>query len=66
MEIKVCLSGGLYYPHSLSKNLDHQISLSEDVISTLNCLKKLGVKVSTKSFCEIVGLGLMGLDIKKI
>ena len=44
-----------------SKNL----LLSEDVISTLNCLKKLGVKIKlTKNFCEIKGLGLNGYRYK--
>ncbi len=38
---------------------------SEDVISTLNCLKKLGVKIKiSKNFCEIVGLGLNGFRYK--
>ena len=40
--------------------------LSEDVINTLNCLKKLGVKIKlTKNFCEIVGVGLNGFKYKK-
>ncbi len=40
--------------------------MSEDVINTLNCLKKLGVKIKlTKNFCEIVGVGLNGFKYKK-
>ncbi len=40
--------------------------LSEDVKSTLNCLKKLGVKIKiSKNFCEIIGLGLNGFKYKK-
>ncbi len=51
---------------SLKKSRSSNLLLSEDVISTLNCLKKLGVKVKiTKSFCEIVGLGLNGFRYKK-
>jgi 3-phosphoshikimate 1-carboxyvinyltransferase len=39
---------------------------SEDVISTLNCLKKLGVKIKLKKkICEIYGLGLNGYKYKK-
>src|SRR5210317_1631297 len=38
----------------------------EDVISTLNCLKKLGVKVNlSKNKCEIKGLGINGFKYKK-
>ncbi len=40
--------------------------LSEDVINTLKCLKKLGVKLKiSKNFCEINGVGLNGFDYKK-
>ena len=47
---------------SKSKNL----LLSEDVINTLKCLKKLGVKLKiSKNFCEINGVGLNGFDYKK-
>ena len=39
---------------------------SEDVISTLNCLKKLGVTIKyDKKFCEITGKGLSGFNNKK-
>ena len=39
--------------------------LSEDVMSTLNCLKKLGIKIKiSKNFCEIIGLGLNGFKFK--
>jgi 3-phosphoshikimate 1-carboxyvinyltransferase len=39
---------------------------SEDVISTLNCLKKLGVKISlVKNKCKIIGVGLNGYSYKK-
>ena len=40
--------------------------LSEDVINTLKCLKKLGVKIKIrKNFCEINGVGLNGFKYKK-
>ncbi len=39
---------------------------SEDVIDTLNCLKKLGIKIKfNRSFCEIKGEGLNGFKYKK-
>ena len=39
---------------------------SEDVIDTLRCLKKLGIKVRlTKNFCEIIGNGLNKFKYKK-
>jgi len=39
---------------------------SEDVINTLNCLKKLGIKIKLSSkFCEITGNGLNGFRYKK-
>ena len=39
---------------------------SEDVISTLNCLKKLGLKIKIKNnSCEIIGKGLNSFDYKK-
>ena len=40
--------------------------LSDDVINTLNCLKKLGVKIKfNNNFCVIDGLGLNGFKYKK-
>ena len=50
---------------SLKKSKASNLLLSEDVLSTLNCLKKLGVKTKiSKNFCEIVGLGLNGFKYK--
>tara|TARA_Y100000992_G_scaffold273103_1_gene215132 strand:- start:745 stop:2061 length:1317 start_codon:yes stop_codon:yes gene_type:complete len=47
---------------SISKNL----LKSEDVISTLTCLKKLGVKVKFfRNKCEIIGVGVNGFKYKK-
>ena len=51
---------------SKSKSRSVNLLLSEDVINTLRCLKKLGVKVKiSKNFCEINGVGLNGFDYKK-
>ena len=39
---------------------------SDDVINTLKCLKKLGIKIKlTKNYCKIKGKGLNGFDYKK-
>jgi 3-phosphoshikimate 1-carboxyvinyltransferase len=44
----------------------YNILRSEDVLSTLNCLKKLGTKVILKKkYCEIEGLGLNSFKNKK-
>ena len=43
----------------------YQLLKSEDVLNTLDCLKKLGVKVNFKNnYCEILGKGLNGYDYK--
>ena len=47
---------------SISKNLLR----SEDVLSTLNCLKKLGIKVKLKKkICKISSTGLNSFILKK-
>ncbi len=51
---------------SLSKSRSFNLLLSEDVLSTLNSLKKLGVKVKlSKNFCQIKGVGLNGFKYQK-
>ena len=48
------------------KSKSENLLLSEDVINTLKCLKKLGVKLKiSKNFCEIKGVGLNGFEYKK-
>ncbi len=40
---------------------------SEDVVNTLNCLKKLGIKIIlTKNYCKIIGNGLNKFNYKKL
>ena len=47
------------------KSVAFNLLKSEDVINTLDCLKKLGVKVKTyKNRCEINGVGLNGFNYK--
>ena len=51
---------------STGKSISTNLLKSEDVLSTLNCLKKLGVKVYLfKNKCEIQGLGINGFRYKK-
>ena len=48
------------------KSKAYNLLKSEDVASTLNCLKKLGVKINyKKKFCEIHGKGLNSYIYKK-
>jgi len=48
------------------KSRAYKLLKSEDVINTLNCLKKLGVKVNFyNSYCEIYGKGLNSYSYKK-
>ena len=48
------------------KSKAYNLLNSEDVLSTLNCLKKLGTKINfKKNYCEIIGLGLNSFDYKK-
>ena len=48
---------------SISSNLLR----SEDVVNTLNCLKKLGIKIIlTKNYCKIIGNGLNKFNYKKL
>ena len=48
------------------KSRSYNLLRSEDVISTLKCLKKLGIKVKlSKNYCDIIGKGLNGFTYKK-
>tara|TARA_Y100001958_G_scaffold147875_1_gene128960 strand:+ start:2942 stop:4264 length:1323 start_codon:yes stop_codon:yes gene_type:complete len=48
------------------KSKSVNLLLSEDVINTLKCLQKLGVKIKiSKNFCEINGVGLNGFKYKE-
>ena len=51
---------------AIGKSTSLNILKSEDVLSTLNCLRKLGVKVKLfKNKCEIHGVGINGYSYKK-
>ena len=48
------------------KSKSYNLLTSEDVLDTLRCLRKLGVKIKLrKKFCEIFGVGLNGFKYKK-
>ena len=50
---------------SIKRSKASNLLLSEDVLSTLKCLKKLGIKIKiSKNFCEITGLGLNGFKYR--
>jgi 3-phosphoshikimate 1-carboxyvinyltransferase len=50
----------------IGKSTSYNLLKSEDVLTTLNCLKKLGVKINLyKKKCEIYGLGVNGFKYKK-
>ena len=51
---------------AIGKSKSYNLLKSEDIFSTLKCLKKLGVKIKFKNnFCEIIGNGLNGFSFKK-
>ena len=47
------------------KSLAHNILKSEDVLDTLKCLRKLGIRVNVLKKCEIISNGLNVLNMKK-
>ena len=51
---------------AIGKSTSTNLLKSEDVLNTLKCLKKLGVKVNLiKNKCEIYGMGINGYKYKK-
>ena len=62
ISIRVLLLGSQAYGKTLIKN----ILLSEDIMSSIKCLKKLGIKIFLKNKnCTIYGKGLNGFNYKK-
>ena len=50
---------------AIGKSRAYGLLKSEDVLSTINCLSKLGVKIySCKKYYEVIGVGLNGFKIK--
>ena len=62
ISIRALLLGSQAYGKTLVEN----ILLSEDIINSINCLKKLGIKIFlNKKNCFIYGKGLNGFEYKK-
>ena len=62
ISIRTLLLGSQAYGKSFIEN----ILLSEDIINSINCLKKLGIKIlCNKQKCFIYGRGLNGFQYKK-
>ena len=73
-EKKITISGdkslsirwALVASQAIGKSKAYNLLHSEDVFSTLECLKKLGTKINLKkNYCEIIGLGLNSFNFKK-
>ncbi len=62
ISIRALLLGSQAYGKSLIEN----ILPSEDIINSIDCLKRLGTKISlNKNNCSIYGKGLNGFKYKK-
>jgi len=62
----ISIRWALLASQATGKSKAYNILKSEDVMSTLKCLKKLGVKIRfLKNVCEINGLGLNGYKYNK-
>ncbi len=62
ISIRALLLGSQAYGKTCIEN----ILLSEDIMNSVNCLKKLGVKISlNKKKCIVYGKGLNGFEYKK-
>ena len=62
ISIRALLLGSQAYGKTLIDN----ILLSEDIVNSINCLKKLGIKIIIdKKKCHIYGRGLNGFEYKK-
>ena len=62
ISIRTLLLGSQAYGKTFIEN----ILLSEDIINSINCLKKLGIKISlNQNSCYIYGKGLNGFEFKK-
>ena len=73
-EKKITISGdkslsirwALIASQAIGKSKAYNLLHSEDVLNTLECLKKLGTKINLKkNYCEIIGLGLNSFNFKK-
>ena len=50
---------------AIGKSKAYGILKSQDIMSTVNCLKRLGVRIKIKNnYCEVEGVGLNGFKLK--
>jgi len=62
----ISIRWALLASQAIGKSKARNILKSEDVLNTLNCLKKLGVKINlSNNSCEIHGLGINSYKYKK-
>ena len=62
----ISIRWALLASQALGKSTAYNLLRSEDVINTINCLKKLGVKIIWKEkYCEVFGNGLNSFKFKK-
>ena len=64
----ISIRWALIASQAIGKSKASNLLISEDVLSTLNCLKKLGIKVNLnkkEKICEIFGNGINGFNYKK-
>jgi len=51
---------------AIGKSRGYNLLMSEDVLATLDSIKKLGIKIKIhRSYCEIIGNGINGFKYKK-
>ncbi len=62
----ISIRWALFASQAIGKSTAYNLLMSEDVLNTIKCLKKLGIKVKlTKKKCEIYGNGINGFNFKK-
>ncbi len=62
----ISIRWALFASQAIGKSTAYNLLMSEDVLSAIKCLKKLGIKVNlTKKKCEIYGNGINGFNFKK-
>ncbi len=62
LSIRFCLIAS----QGIGKSKAYNLLMSEDILSTINCLRRLGIQINyKKNYCEINGLGINGFNYKK-
>ena len=62
----ISIRWALFSSQAIGKSVAHNFPKSEDVINTLKCLQRLGIKIKFKNKnCEIIGRGINGFNYKK-